>query len=130
MTAPASAAIDVPASTSIAWAASAGATSYDVAFGTSSSPPLVAANQAGTTYVPLATLADATTYYWQITAKGTGGSTVGPVWSFTTAAAPIPPPAVPSGPSPANASTDPKDYVDGSLMQELIKSGFIDNLYR
>jgi NitT/TauT family transport system substrate-binding protein len=31
---------------------------------------------------------------------------------------------------PANASTDPKDYVDGSLMQELIKSGFIDNLYK
>ena len=31
---------------------------------------------------------------------------------------------------PANASTDPRDYVDGSLMQELIKSGFIDSLYK
>ena len=31
---------------------------------------------------------------------------------------------------PANASTNPGDYVDGSLMQELIKIGFIDNLYK
>jgi len=31
---------------------------------------------------------------------------------------------------PANASTNPRDYVDGSLMQELIKSGFAENLYR
>jgi NitT/TauT family transport system substrate-binding protein len=31
---------------------------------------------------------------------------------------------------PANASADPKDYVDGSLMQELVKSGFIDQLYK
>ncbi|MBI2367028.1 MAG: hypothetical protein HYV01_18810 [Deltaproteobacteria bacterium] len=30
---------------------------------------------------------------------------------------------------PANASTNPRDYVDGSLMQELIKSGFAENLY-
>ena len=31
---------------------------------------------------------------------------------------------------PANASTNPRDYVDGSLMQELIKSGFAETLYR
>jgi len=31
---------------------------------------------------------------------------------------------------PANASTNPRDYLDGSLMQELIKSGFAETLYR
>ncbi len=31
---------------------------------------------------------------------------------------------------PASASNNPRDYVDGSLMQELAKSGFIDQLYK
>ena len=31
---------------------------------------------------------------------------------------------------PASASNNPRDYVDGSLMQELVKSGFIDQLYK
>ena len=31
---------------------------------------------------------------------------------------------------PASASNDPRDYVDGSLMQELVKSGFTEQLYK
>ena len=31
---------------------------------------------------------------------------------------------------PAKASSNPQDYVDGSLMQELIKSGFTQQLYK
>ena len=31
---------------------------------------------------------------------------------------------------PANASSNPRDFVDGSLMQELIKSGFTETLYK
>jgi len=31
---------------------------------------------------------------------------------------------------PAKASIDPKDYIDASLMQELEKSGFMQNLYK
>jgi NitT/TauT family transport system substrate-binding protein len=31
---------------------------------------------------------------------------------------------------PPTASNNPRDYVDGSLMQELVKSGFIDQLYK
>ena len=88
------------------WAASAGASTYDVAFSTSNPPNVVSTEQSTTTYTPAAALVYATTYYWQITAKGTGGSTAGPVWSFTTAAAPVAAPAVPSAPSPANGSTD------------------------
>lgn len=31
---------------------------------------------------------------------------------------------------PAGASNNPRDYVDGSLMQELVKSGFTEQLYK
>ena len=103
---PASGAASVAPSTGLTWAPSAGASTYDVAFGTSNPPNVVSTDQSTTTYTPAAALADATTYYWQITAKGTGGSTAGPVWSFTTAAAPVPPPASPSGPSPVSGAAD------------------------
>jgi endonuclease/exonuclease/phosphatase family metal-dependent hydrolase len=103
---PANASTDIAASSALTWTASDGASTYDVAFGTGNPPTAVATDQTAASYTPAATLAYSTTYYWQITAKGPGGSTAGPVWSFTTAAAPIPPPAVPGGPTPANASTD------------------------
>lgn len=57
---------------------------YDVYFGTSSSPPLVAAGRTSTTYNP-ATLDYNTKYYWKIVATDNrGGQATGPVWSFTT----------------------------------------------
>jgi hypothetical protein len=31
---------------------------------------------------------------------------------------------------PARASSNPRDYVDGTLMQELVKSGFTEQLYK
>jgi hypothetical protein len=31
---------------------------------------------------------------------------------------------------PAKASSDPKDYIDASLMQELDKTGFPQSLYK
>ena len=78
----------VAVSTTLSWSAATNATSYDVAFGTSTSPPLVSAGQSGTSFTPPARLAYAQTYYWRVTAKGAGGSTAGPLWSFTTANAP------------------------------------------
>jgi endonuclease/exonuclease/phosphatase family metal-dependent hydrolase len=62
-----------------------------MAFGTVNPPPTVATNQTPTSYQP-ATFAYSSTYFWQVVAKGAGGSTSGPVWSFTTVAAPPPPP--------------------------------------
>src|SRR5205085_473702 len=105
---PASEAAGVATSTSLTWAGSARATTYDVAFGTSSPPAVVSIDQASPSYTPSEALAPATKYYWRITARGPGGSTAGPEWSFTTVAPPPPPPppTAPAGPSPANASTD------------------------
>ncbi len=61
---------------------STGATSYQVYFGTSSAPPLVATTAAAG-YSP-GTLNGGTTYYWQIVAQNSLGTTPSPVWSFTT----------------------------------------------
>ena len=77
-------------SVTLSWTA-AGAQTYDVRFGTSSTPPLVSTDRGTASYTP-ATLANSTTYYWQIVAKNADGTTTGPVWSFTTQAT-APPPA-------------------------------------
>jgi sugar lactone lactonase YvrE len=68
----------------LSWTAGAGATSHDVYFGTSATPPFIG-NQAGTTYNP-GTLANNTTYNWRIDEKNSGGTTTGVAWSFTTGA--------------------------------------------
>jgi hypothetical protein len=98
---PASGAIGVATSSTLSWSA-AGATSYDVRFGTSSPPPQVVTGQAAASYVPA--LSPSTTYFWQIIAHNSGGITSGAIWSFTTAAAPAPP-AAPGSPSPAAGAT-------------------------
>jgi endonuclease/exonuclease/phosphatase family metal-dependent hydrolase/fibronectin type 3 domain-containing protein len=98
--APAAGATSIAVTTALTWSASANATSYDVAFGTSNPPAIVSSNQTSLTYNP-GTLLAGTKYFWQVVAKGMGGSTTGSVWSFTTAAAP----AVPAGPAPAAGAT-------------------------
>ena len=57
---------------------------YDVYFGTTSTPSLVSANQTATTYDP-GTLEYNTTYCWKVVAwDENGASTSSPVWSFVT----------------------------------------------
>ena len=76
--------IGVAVGTSLTWNAGAGATSYDVYFGTLSIPPFVA-NTAATSYTPAAALTAGTVYYWRIVSRNPGGSASGPTQSFTTA---------------------------------------------
>jgi len=99
---PTNAATGISTSPTLSWSSS-GATSYDVAFGTANPPPSVSTGQAAATYTPSA-LSTSTTYFWKITAHNATGATTGPVWSFTTAAAP-PPPTAPANPSPADAAS-------------------------
>lgn len=67
----------------LAWTAER-ATSFDVYFGTTDTPPLVSAGQVLATYTATS-LASGTTYRWRIVARNADGSTTGPLWRFTTA---------------------------------------------
>jgi len=79
---PANGTTGVSTNPTLAWAASASATSYQVFLGTTPNPPSVA-DTTSTSFAP-GTLAPSTTYYWQVAAKNAAGSTNSPVWSFTT----------------------------------------------
>ena len=74
---------------------------YDVFFGTTTTPPQVSFNQSETSY-STGNLTYSTTYYWRVRAwDDRGASTLGPLWEFTT----IPnTPPVYSIPSPDNNS--------------------------
>ncbi len=83
---PANLATAVARNPTLSWTApsSPAASSYDVYFGTSVTPPFVV-NQTGVSYVPTAPLLANTTYYWQIVPKNALGSATGCVVnSFTT----------------------------------------------
>ena len=78
---------------------------YDVCFGTTSSPPKVLNNQSTTTYNP-GTLSYNIKYYWKIIAwDNNGAKTTGPLWSFTTQLSSNNPPYKPNNPQPGNAAT-------------------------
>ena len=74
------------------WYNAAGATSYDVYFGTTSNPPKKATvtPPAGTSTVYANTMYQSVswksrkTYYWKVVAKNAGGSTSSPIWKFST----------------------------------------------
>jgi uncharacterized repeat protein (TIGR01451 family) len=82
LTAPANGATGVSLAPTLTWGASSGAASYDVHFGTASSPPL-AINTTATSYAPGALSAE-TLYYWQIVARSGAGTASSATWSFTT----------------------------------------------
>ncbi len=90
---PANAATDQPATTSLVWNGGLFAHKYDVYFGTTPDPPLVAANlELGPTEKPadkksfaLPPLSPGTTYYWRIVGRTMAERTKSsPVWRFTT----------------------------------------------
>jgi hypothetical protein len=94
----------VAANPTLSWTA-AGATSYDVSFGTQNPPRPV---WTGRTVASLpVTTAPGTKYFWRIVAKNSSGSTTGPVWTFSTGSATQPPPSSPlvvTCPSDQNAT--------------------------
>jgi len=78
---PSNGAINVTATT-VSWSAASGATSYDLYFGTASTPAFKVTTNA--TSVSVGKLLAGTPYYWRVVAKNSVGSTSGPTWSFTT----------------------------------------------
>jgi hypothetical protein len=78
---------------------------FDVYFGTSTPPVLVATSVDTTNYTP-GMLDFSTTYYWKIVARDDSGlETAGPIWRFTTRPQNLPPNA-PFAPSPGDGSTN------------------------
>ncbi len=97
---PASGATASSLTPTLSWSASTGATSYDVYFGTSSSPA-IAGTTTGESYSPGALTAGGT-YYWKVVAKNSAGSASSAVLSFTT-----PSSTTPSSTTPPPVSTKP-----------------------
>lgn len=85
---PANGAIGISKTADLSWMAGPGATSHDVYFGTSSTPPFIH-NQTDTTFDP-GTMAYSTTYYWRIDEVGAYGTIMGTIWNFTTMMSPPP----------------------------------------
>jgi hypothetical protein len=104
---PADQAIDVATTTSYAWGAAQGATSYKVYRGTVTPSALVAT--VNVPYMAGSTLNINTTYYWRIDAVNASGTTTGTVWNFTTVAQP---PAPAANVSPANGENFVSPYAD------------------
>jgi len=80
---PADGATGISVNRTLEWTPDALASSHDVYFGTSLD---FQGNQTTTTFDP-GTLSPLTTYYWRVDEVNSVGTTTGPVWSFTTAAA-------------------------------------------
>src|SRR6185437_13551863 len=96
---PTAGATNVSSTPTLSWAASTGATSYSVYFGTTATPAL-ATTTSGTSFSP-GTLTAGTTYYWSVTATNANGSTPSATWSFATQGSA---PAAPTGLSPSGAT--------------------------
>jgi hypothetical protein len=100
---PANVAINISLTPSLNWSAPAGATSYEVEIGTSSTFGTTVFDQAGMS-APGATangLSVGTTYFWQVNASDSLGSNWSAIWSFTTIPAA---PAVPVLTLPSNGA--------------------------
>ena len=104
LSSPANGATVSTTSATLSWAASTGATSYSVqAYTVSCGGTAVTVGSPGaSTSISLTGLTSGTTYYWRVSATGTGGtSAYSSCFNFTVKI----PPAVPTLSSPANAST-------------------------
>lgn len=116
-TAPANGASDAATSSvTLSWKPGLWAHRADVYFGTSSNPPLRAANVSvspnTTKSYTISSLAPATTYYWRVVSKTMAAMTAaGPIYSFTTAGGTPPSPPPPSPPPPSSPPPAPAGEV-------------------
>jgi len=107
LTAPANQATNIGIDSDVSWTGGnsvcTGLTAtYDVYFGTASSPPLAESNVNVKTWDP-GTLTKGVTYYWKVIAKDENGTTSSAVWRFQTELPPcLDPPLAACTPAPSN----------------------------
>jgi hypothetical protein len=103
-----------PDSARFTWNASSGATSYQLQVSMNAAFSTTVVNQSGivTTSFTVSGLANSTTYFWHVSASGTGGtSPFSNTRSFTTIVAPPPPPTLISpGDSATNVPINPTTF--------------------
>jgi len=97
-------AVGVTVAPTLSWQ-STGATSFDLRF-SASNPPAAFINDLTPVYYEASGLSSGTKYYWQVIAKNAAGSTTGPIWSFTTEGATLPPLPPPPPPPSTGSFTD------------------------
>lgn len=96
---------DVSKTITLTWAPAQGAKTYRVHFG-AGSPGKLEGEQPGTTFHPK-NLQDGVTYAWRVDTVNEGGTTTGPIWTFTTHR-----PQPPKGPAVVQAPPEPVKPVD------------------
>lgn len=107
LTSPSNQATNIGIDTDVSWTGGnsqcSGLTAtYDVYFGTASTPPLAEANVSVKTWDP-GTLTKGVTYYWKVIAKDENGSTSSATWRFQTELPPcLDPPLAACTPTPSN----------------------------
>ena len=110
---PQTGALNIPLNQTLSWIGGdpdGNPVTYNVYFGTNTTPSIVSNNQTTTSYDP-GNLNSVTTYYWYIIAWDNQSlSTQGPLWEFTTKQ--NQPPAAPTTPNPNNGSTGVNINVD------------------
>jgi hypothetical protein len=97
--------INLPLAFSLLWVGSSGASGYRVQLDTSASftVPIIDDSTVTGTSRDLEDLVTATTYYWRVNARGTGGTSEwSEVWGFTTS---VDPPAAPALEAPPDGAT-------------------------
>jgi sugar lactone lactonase YvrE len=126
-TAPASGATGVSTETTLAWAASPNATSYDVSFGTSAEPPIFLLGVT-TNRVRVSGLLPGQTYFWRVTARvacDSARTASTPVVSFTVRGTCRPPRATSFTSVPAGAVAVGQTYaVSWDIAEELNDDGY------
>src|SRR2546422_735116 len=97
LSSPLNGAANQPVTLSLVWTASAGAASYRVQVSATATFSSLAVDDSGfaTTTHQVGPLATSTTYYWRVSARNSGGTSVwSSVWSFTTGSAAPPAPTL------------------------------------
>ena len=108
---PTSESTDISINTTLSWTCTdpnGDQLTYDVYFGTTTTPLLVSTDLTVCSFVP-GTLQEETIYYWYVEATDTDeNTTIGPLWSFTTLTGGSggQPPNPPSNPNPSDYDTD------------------------